>query len=174
MKNAIKLLILIPISFCFIACGSLGPIQNVPQEITHEVTIPAHSEEKQIVDDAGKTQTVKVEVPEQKASKTEVIQIATVNPQWTSTIKTLQAVNSLADPTPFSPLVNLALGGIMSVLAGIAAVKNHKANKLDAALGVVVEGVESLKDPKVKEAIKAVAVARGIYDSTDKTIQAKV
>lgn len=140
-----------------------APIISQPSEVTTSVTVPAET------NDVNGTTVI---TPEQTIEKKTVVNLAVPNPKWTTTIETLKGLNSVANPTPFAPLVTIGLTGLSALLALIAGVKNKKLTTAQAVLNTVVKGVEIAAQPGVKQAISDLALAHGTSDALHTIVQA--
>lgn len=94
-----------------------------------------------------------------------------VNPMWESSISGAQAINQVANPTPFAPLVNIALGGLAAVLGLIVRAKNKELTAGGAVLSAVIDGVEKANSQPVKDAIKSAATAAGVLPDLHAAVQ---
>lgn len=170
MKTAAPL-ILAPIlalaALALVGCD-LDPIQQETVVMAQAVAIP---EQSATVTNGNAISTVIIPATVSTNYTTNVV--ARVNPSWTSTIQTVQALNSVANPTPFAPLVNLALGGVAGVLGLIVRAKNREITAGQAIIGAVIDGVEKVNDPRVKEAIRAAAQNAGVQPDLHSAVKGR-
>jgi uncharacterized membrane protein len=77
----------------------------------------------------------------------------------------VQAVNSVANPTPTAPLLGLAISALGYILGGIAAIRNRQAKQavaqFRAALVTVVRAVEAYQSSDLKRCIATKAQLEG-------------
>jgi hypothetical protein len=161
-----------------IGCGNLAPIQETqeektvgfrvtaPEVVTPEGTLPAVDYTVPADYSQGEPLPPR-EIPE-GASVTPIkvlIRKSVVNPAWKEAMSTVQAVNSVANPTPTAPLLGLAISALGYILGGIAAIRNRQAKQavaqFRAALVTVVRAVEAYQSSDLKRAIAAKAQLEG-------------
>lgn len=94
-----------------------------------------------------------------------------VNPTWQKGISGAQTVNSMANPTPTAPLVNLGLGALATALGWWARLQTRKANKNMDLLETVITGVEEANKPDVKETISKIAKQWGNSKDLEAQVQ---
>lgn len=93
--------------------------------------------------------------------------VYSVNPELQMGLQTAQAVNSIANPTPFAPLINILLGGLSGSLALYAAYKNKQVT----AGQTIVQAIESIDNPSVKSAISTFADSQGAGAAVNAFVQ---
>jgi hypothetical protein len=174
----VKYLTLLPILALLVGCSGLAPIQETqeektvgyrvtaPEMVTPEGTLPAVDYTVPADYSQGEPLPPR-EIPE-GASVTPIkvlIRKSVVNPAWKEAMSTVQAVNSVANPTPTAPLVGLAISALGYLLGGIAAFRNRQARQaveqFKGALVTVVRAVETFNSPHLKRAIARKAQLEG-------------
>lgn len=106
-----------------------------------------------------KTGNVQVTVtPPQTVTNWVTNLVMVVNPNVDNAIETARQVNQVANPTPFAPAVTGGLTVLSVILAWVAKLKNDKARLLP----ILIQGIEVANEPKVKEAIRNIAVGAGL------------
>lgn len=129
------------------------PILREDKQVTTTVTIP-----ETITQDSQGNPVI---IPEHTSSKIVTVPTYAPNPKWTQTIQTVRAIDDTTAPfNPFAVPISLVLGGATAVLGWIAKVKNDRAKLVP----VIIEAIEKLNDPKVKQAIQSTAIAAGVAD----------
>lgn len=169
MKKYIAIAALIAVSTLTACVGSKdswNPLVESATPVEMKVTVPETRTELP----SGDT----VVTPAHEEIKTVDVKTVTVNPKWSSSIQTLQGVNSAVNPTPFAPLINLFFMAATGVLGTVAALKNKQVT----AGKVLVQAIEGMNNPAVKEQIeKSVAVfgdkAAANVDKFVQTVTAK-
>lgn len=137
------------------------PILREDKEVTTTVTIP-----ETITQDSQGNPVI---VPEHTSTKVVTVPTYAPNPKWTQTIQTVKAIDDTTAPfNPFAVPISVVLGGTSALLGYIAKVKNDKAKLVP----VIIEAIEKLNDPKVKQAIQSTAIAAGVADQIHTEVKA--
>jgi hypothetical protein len=117
------------------------------------------------------------EIPE-GASVTPIkvlVRKSVINPAWQEAMSTVQAVNSVANPTPAAPLVGLVISALGYILGGIAAIRNRQAKQATAqfrsALVTVVRAVESFQSSDLKQTIARKAQLEGTQSTIHQIVK---
>jgi hypothetical protein len=91
-----------------------------------------------------------------------------VNPAVVEALRGAKEANSLVNPTPTAPFVNLGISAALGILGGIATWRNRKnaqrANASEQMNDLFIAGVEIANNPDVKAAIKQLSVQKGLAD----------
>lgn len=140
-------------------CASINrALFDEREEVTeHVAKVPAATNE--IV---RGNEVLQIVTPESTVTNRTTNVVFSVRPQIASGISLAKSANELANPTPFAPLVNLALGGLATVLGYVARVKSKQAELVPT----LIEGIETAREnaPAVKAAVQRIAVQRGQND----------
>jgi len=158
MKKWIPIFGLLLLSGCDLE--QLMPLQDSVSEHHYTVTTPGQTN---IING------VEVVTPASESTYTVPVTNKVVAPSWTHTIDAARGLNQL-NPTPTAPLINLGLGALAFILGAAAKIYNGKANKKQAVLEAVIDGVEKANDPKVKEQIKLAATNAGVQPDLHKIV----
>lgn len=75
------------------------------------------------------------------------------NPSFLSGVEVAQQVNSVANPTPSAPLVNIGLMGLTGLASLLAAWQNRKSNKAIDVATTMVKAIEGLP-PELTQPVK--------------------
>ena len=94
-----------------------------------------------------------------------------VNPSVSAAIDNARSINAIANPTPFAPLVELALAAISGGLVLYARRKNKQSAELESQFQTIVTGVEMGANEETKKAIKSVSEMRGNSHEINKKVQ---
>jgi hypothetical protein len=162
-----------------VGCTNLAPIQEIQREKTvgFRVTAP------ETVTDEGVLPPVDYVVPVEpnnegiavppkeipKGASVEPVKVlvreSVVNPAWQEAMGTIQAVNSVVNPTPTAPLVGLGVSALGYLLGGIAAFRNRQSRQaveqFKGALVTVVRAVETYNSQELKQSIAHKAQLEG-------------
>lgn len=166
MKKIYSILISIVAGVFFVGCdaSSLAPIQNVPQIQHDTITLPG-----QTITNPDGSVTV---IPPKSVDHVQTNMVAQVNPAWSTSIDTVKSINTLANPTPFAPLITLGLGALSGVLGLIVNVKNKQITTQQAVTNTIVKGVELANTPAVKQTIQDLALVHGTADALHTIVKA--
>lgn len=94
-----------------------------------------------------------------------------VSPKLTTALDTVGSINAVTAPVnPYSPIIDIGLGGIAAIAAWVAKRKNDAAAQQALLLKTVIQGVENANLPAVKTAIQTQAVAIGVEGSLGNTV----
>jgi hypothetical protein len=173
-----KALIALPVLALLVGCSNLTPIQEIheektvgyretaPEVVTPEGTLPATDYTVPADYSQGEPMPPR-EIPEGATVQPikVLVRKSVVNPAWQEAMGTIQAVNSVANPTPTAPLVGLGISALGYVLGGVAALRNRQAKRATAqfrdALTTVVRAVEAYQSTDLKRAISHKAQLEG-------------
>lgn len=170
-------------------CSNLAPIQEVHEEKTvgFRVTAP------EVTSEEGKLPAVDYTVPAEYSPSGEPIQPreipegatvtpvkilvrkSIVNPAWQEAMSSVQAVNSVANPTPTAPLLGLVISGLGYILGAIASIRNRQAKQATAqfrdALITVVRAVEAYQSTSLKRTIARKATLEGTQSTIHQIVK---
>ena len=93
------------------------------------------------------------------------------NPSVDAAIDSARSINAVANPTPFAPLVELALAAISGGLVLYARRKNKQSVELESQFQTIVKGVEIGANQATKEAIQSVSEMNGNSHEINKKVQ---
>lgn len=164
-----RLLIIPTLALAISGCALIDDKALEQQEIIKEelVTIPAVVEEVVL---NGVTNLVET-APAQTITNLSTNIVWAVKPGVESSVEGLRGVNRLANPTPFAPLVDLALVGMTSGLAWYARKKNKEAVTHKQLFETVAKGVQKSGDPVVKKVIREVSELVGTAEVLHQSVQ---
>lgn len=134
-----KLLSLLLLTLLFSGCGAYSPY--VEKEVDYPIGFKLTTPEVRDAETGEVKEEAKYETVTEKRKQ------IFVNPAYVSVLSGAKEVNSLANPTPSAPIVNL---GISAILAGLGAYAAYRNRGLNAAVGTLVDSVEKFDDPKLK------------------------